>query len=146
MKAWKSALVWLLVIITACSEKPIEETRSYSETLEEFLLVTGTDMDNNPLLDQASSLFGVNGQDESELTKVLKDSMKVAVHRIYPKYFTQYEMEELITILKSPIGQKFIENNQKVNSEMTTEISRIAFHLMRREGDLFQNAPSNTSN
>lgn len=126
-------LIVFLLIATSCNKKKIT-SRSYDETLDEFLEVTGQTFENNPILSEFQSnkfFFSFYNQESKSKYDSLLDSMEIRIRPIYKKYYSQEELEDLIRFFKSPLGKSYIEKNNKIAIEGMKISTETSMKLMK---------------
>lgn len=129
---------WILLIIAAAlmavclSCKNDTPSRSYEETLDEFLKVSGTGFKDNPLLDKIPGVLGMPGfkNDAFDFQSIV-DSMETRLKPLYKEYYTQQQLEELIQFFNSDIGQHYVEVNQKMSVEGMKASQEVTMDLIK---------------
>ena len=144
MKLFKLLLFMVLIGSwqSASSQNQSKIERSYEETLEEFLNVSGTNPKDASMLGQVTNIFP--GVDESQ-NKAIMSLIDKMMDKLMPVYKANYEqdtLEELILFFKSPLGKKYVETNRKIiiesfriTNELTMEVVKEMTKGMRSPDD-----------
>ena len=94
--------------------------RTFEETLDEFLEVSGTDPRDENMLGQISNMYKESLGDDSMLSKSMNrmmDKMMEEMIPIYKEHYDQQMLEDLIKFYNSPLGKKYVAANKKVTGD-----------------------------
>lgn len=141
MKINLALIILLQLLISSCKNEN-QFNRSYDESLDEFLEVSGQSFENNAMLSEFNSnkfFFSFYNQENKARYDSLYHSLEATMRPIYKKHYSQEELEELIRFFKSPIGKTYVEKNNKIAIEgikISTEKSMELMKGILKKNDL----------
>ena len=117
---------------------------SYTQTLSEFLKVSGVTASHEKIVNELAAQFKVP-TGTSEYTKLVKDqisSLNSSLTPVYKQYVSEEDLKTVIAFFKTPVGQGLVKSQDEIVTKSIPVISEwksgLKDSLMKSGSDLLK--------